>query len=408
MSVSLPTKSLSKQTWSKQTWSKQVCALTASQIRRLFLMMLAGWITLNGFGCANKGLYRASKLPREFHAPLLSNAQTVDLSRFGNAVQSADIIGKGDVIEVAITAGLGKDDIFTFPARVSDSGDVNLPHIGEIHVLGLELESAETAIAAASIETGVYRNPHVTVTMKRRHANHVTVVGAVKNPGIYELPSGSSDLLAALVSAGGLSDQAGTEVEIRNPAGGSSIEEPDRIANENGEFPQDLQLTGLNETIAEPGSFPEGVKSAAARRGSSTVKIDLASFGSDQPDQLKIRDGAVVMVEKRSFKPIHILGLVTKPGKYDYPLADDLRLLDAVSLAQGISNPLADKIYIIRHPEGSNKPILIQASLNKAKQNADENLRLGPGDVVSIEKTPQTVIMDAVRLIGFNVGGAIF
>ena len=54
--------------------------------------------------------------------------------------------------------------------------------------------------------------------MDAKRVDRVTVVGAVKKPGVYEIPRGSSDLLAAIVTAGGLADDAGTEVEIRSPA----------------------------------------------------------------------------------------------------------------------------------------------------------------------------------------------
>ena len=61
----------------------------------------------------------------------------------------------------------------------------------------------------------MFQKPHVTVTMKRQRKNAIMVIGAVKEPGLKELPRGSCSLLAALVSAGGLSEDAGTDVEIR-------------------------------------------------------------------------------------------------------------------------------------------------------------------------------------------------
>jgi len=49
---------------------------------------------------------------------------------------------------------------------------------------------------------------------------------------------------------------------------------------------------------------------------------------------------------------------------------------------------------------------LIQVSYRKAKRSDDSNIRLGPGDVVSVEQTPGTVFMEALNIIRFGVTGS--
>jgi polysaccharide export outer membrane protein len=83
-----------------------------------------------------------------------------------------------------------------------------------------------------------------------------------------------------------------------------------------------------------------------------------------------------------------------------------MHLLDALSLAGGTSNQLADKIFVIRQVAGSKNPAVIQVSYREAKRSADSNLRLGPGDVVSVEQTPATVLMDVVNIVRFGVTGS--
>ena len=51
--------------------------------------------------------------------------------------------------------------------------------------------------------------------MQEKAVNRITVVGAVKEQGMVELPKGQSTLLAALMAAGSLDEKAGTEIEIR-------------------------------------------------------------------------------------------------------------------------------------------------------------------------------------------------
>ena len=74
------------------------------------------------------------------------------------------------------------------------------------------------------------------------------------------------------------------------------------------------------------------------------------------------------------------------------PVGQPVHVLDAIALAGERSNGWADKIYITRHVKGENEPVVIETSVMQAQHNNEHNLRLAPGAVVSIEKTPQTVI----------------
>jgi polysaccharide export outer membrane protein len=208
------------------------------------------------------------------------------------------------------------------------------------------------------------------------------VLGAVKNEGLYDLPPHASDVVSALAAAGGLTAEAGDKVEVRNPIGSQS-------------------LAGGQ---AGAGGIRGVSSSTSGNMASYTVNLlDAAKSGEGD---YNVQDGAVVMVEKRDPAPIFVQGLVRSPNQYEYPIGQDLRLLQAISLAGGMSNQLADKIFVIRQMPGSRQPILIQVSYRQAKRNDDSNIRLGPGDVVSVEQTPGTVFMDALNIIRFGINGS--
>ncbi|NOX53114.1 MAG: hypothetical protein GXP27_01475 [Planctomycetes bacterium] len=346
----------------------------------LFLVLVSGCATVH---------YRASTLPPELQAPPVENPQVVDLSRLAMTPPSSQLIDRGDVLEVTITAGLGKDDTFTFPVRVNDNGEADLPFVGSVALAGLELEAAEAAIAAACIRQQLYRDPHVTVTMKQQRVNRVTVVGAVKKPGIYSLPRGSSDLLAALVAAGGLADDAGTDVEIRQPNRADPVPNPVADAGRSG-----VVQAGYSAT-------------QATHSGAQTLRVNLVSAAKAGSGGYYVQDGAVVMVERRDPQPIHVMGLVKNPGRYEFPVAEELRMLDAIALAGGVKSTVANKVFIIRRMTPTSEPVLIQASIRKAKRDGSENLRLMPGDVVSVEQTPATILLDAINVIRFAIGASV-
>ena len=123
-------------------------------------------------------------------------------------------------------------------------------------------------------------------------------------------------------------------------------------------------------------------------------------------NQYNVSDGGVVMVEKRDPAPIQVVGLVRDPGEYEFPIGKPLTVLGAIALADGVSNQLADKIYVIRPVANGGNPAVINVSIRRAKKSAKSNIILGPGDVVSVEQTPGTVFMEALQLIRFGVSGS--
>lgn len=333
-------------------------------------------------GCAN-GVLTAQSLPNEFMAPPVRNAQTVDLSRLAGYTQSHELIEPGDVLEITIGSGYSDRGTLTAPIRVAEDGSANVPLIGKVALAGLELEGAEQAIGAAAVAREIYRAPFVTVLMDRKRVNKVTVVGAVESPGVYELPRGSSDLLAAIVAAGGLSEAAGTSVELRRPGQRAIPYGPGR--------PQ-----GPREA-AIPGIHPASHVMPVGANGAQSIRIDLVAAAHSGHSGFPVGDGDVVMVEKRDPKPVHVMGLVAKPNQYEMPVNQELHVLDALAMAGGVKSSVADKIYVIRRVPGRPEPVVVQVSLNEAKLNGRENLLLAPGDIVSVEQTPATVALDAVK-----------
>jgi polysaccharide export outer membrane protein len=338
-------------------------------------------------GCGGGRLYHATNLPVEYLAPPTDNAQTVDLSRLATFSVSSELIDRGDVLDVTIETGYGVERGNTTPVRVADDGTAHVPLVGKVPVAGLELESAEQAISSAAVQRGVYRAPSVTVVMRRQRSNKVTVLGAVESPGVYELPRATSYLLAAIVEAEGLSSNAGTDVEIRRPA--RTI------------------VTASAELAASNFGTPAPPPQTTTQPATST-RINLVEAAEQGNGGFYLQDGDVVMVEKRDRPPVHVIGLVTKAGQFELPPNQDLHLLDVVALAGGTSSQVADKIHVIRRIPGKPDPVVIEVSLAEAKREGKGNLRMAPGDVVSVEQTPATVVLGALNnFVRFGLSGTI-
>ena len=356
-------------------------------------VIVAALVMLGGSGCA-QGIYRPPIDPI-WEPPQATNVETIDLSRLAHYRVPNDLIDRGDVLEVTIVTDYDDLSTTTTPVRITENGTANIPLIGEVALAGLRLDGAEQVIISAARQREVFKHPYVTVTMKQQRINRVTVIGAVENPGVYELPRSASFLLAALVAAGNPSENAGPQVEIRRP----------------------LQSNGL------PGGFDShpprvaGVDQAglvsyedASAETPRTIRVNLASAAREGRGGYYLDDGDVVMVSKQNPKPIHVLGLVREPGQYELPVQEDLHLLDALAMAGGRRSQLADKVWIIRRVPGEPEPITIEVSVREAKRKGAHNVRLAAGDMVSVEMTPTTVVVDTLRNIarvGLNLGGQI-
>jgi len=355
--------------------------------------LISALVAVGLSGCATT--IRAGKVPVAFQAPKRTNVQETGLKNLVIPPANSQMVDRGDVLEVTIVTDFGDMRSMTTPVRVGRDGTANIPLIGRVALAGFELDEAAPIIAAEAVARGVFRKPHITVTMKRKRTNQVTVLGAVKEPGVYELPCSACSLLAALVTAGDLTEEAGDEVVIRRPPGAM--------------IPRQLQPPRQHVAGAHPTELAayHPAQPAVARRASIT-RISLAAASPDDQGAYRLNDGDVVIVAKRVPKPIYVMGLVNNPGEYELPANQDVYMLDAIAKAGERTIQVADRVHIIRRVPGQEEPIVIVASIKEAKQSGAANERLAPGDIVSVEETPTTVVLDAVKsFIRFGISSSI-
>ncbi len=380
------------------------------RLTRAARLLVLAWMLVAAVGCASARRYSAANLPPQLQAPPIENAQTVDLSRFTGPAIGNDLIDCGDLLNVSIAASLDAEDVSEFLVRVGDDGVATLPDVGQIPLAGLHLMQAEYEIAAACVGRQLYRRPHVTVAMSRQRANRVTVVGGVEEPGVYELPRGSSYLAAAIMAAGGLAEDAGTQVQIQQPAMAGRVAAGRAAAGRAA-----AGRAAAGRAAAGRGSYggPGGVQPAAHTTAipaapSGVIALNLTEAQQDSGGSEYLRDGSVITIEKRQPAPLRVIGLVQQPGEYDFPVNHNANVLSAIAQAGGLSSKLADSILVIRESPKGQGHVTIAVSYQRAKGNTRENLRLMPGDIVSVQETPATVALDIVyRMLRFSIGGSM-
>lgn len=337
-------------------------------------------------GC-QQGFYHGSSLPLQFQAPQRQSSRQLDFARLARAAIRNDVINAGDILSVSVVTGL-ETELSTWEIRVAEDGTATVPLVGPVRVSGITTAQADQAIRDASVQRQIFVSPQVAVRIANRKSNQVTVMGAVVEPGVKQIPAAGSDVLAALAAAGGLTEEADTIVEIRHPAGGGQKFEPPFLTASH-------RQQGFQRQ--------QGQISAAGY----TRTVNLASAASGSNENLDLTDGSVIVVHKKPQDAVYVMGLVKIAGQYEMPEDRELRVLDAVAMAGGRTLQIANRVRVVRSNPNYNEPIVIRVSVKEAKRNQAANIRLAPGDVVSVEETPTTFGLETIRSFirfGFSAG----
>jgi polysaccharide biosynthesis/export protein len=332
-------------------------------------------------------MIQARALPPALTTRPSVNVQSLDLSRLSQSQANGKQIQPGDQLEVSLASGAADESLQPFVVTVAENGTADLPLVGPVRLVGMEPDEAREMVRNASVERGIFRQPTVNVELKSRQMNRVTVLGAVKKPGTYELPAHASDLLSAFVAAEGLTELAGPVVKIQKAS------------------PAPLGQYAQNNTQASYGSS----SSMPPTTPSVPMEVDLlaAAQGGAIP-AIELNDGDVVNVPEVEKRAVYVMGLVKKPERYEIPPGQEITVLDALAMAGGVSESVADHILVIRTLPEQPTPVMIEVSLREAKRNGRENLMLANGDVVTVEETPLTYVVGTIKqIIRVGVNGSI-
>jgi polysaccharide export outer membrane protein len=132
-----------------------------------------------------------------------------------------DRLGEGDTIAVSIfeaggLASFSSSGDLTAPSSatetlphlvVAQDGSIMVPYAGHVHVAGLTVDAAASAIQSALRGRAI--NPQVEVSLVGNVANSVIVMGEVRSVGRVALSANSERLFDVLATAGGPTKPAG-------------------------------------------------------------------------------------------------------------------------------------------------------------------------------------------------------
>ena len=280
---------------------------------------------------------------------------------------------------------IGPDDllnisIFEAPemncsVRVSSSGDVSLQLLGAIHAAGLTPRELESVLQVQLRRTYM-KDPHVAVFVQELQSHPVSVVGAVKMPGVFQI-RGTKTVIEILSMAEGVTDDAGDTVLIMHRAG---YAESDNFTG------PDTTWAGI--APAPPGglrSKNNGSRPAVVEENGEIEEINLKKL-LESPDSAlnaPVRPGDIVKVPRAGI--VYVVGEVQKPGGFVLQNNENISVLQALALAEGPTHTSAiSRARIIRSDPATGKRTEIPMNLGKIFSGKAPDTLLQPKDIVFV------------------------
>ena len=287
-------------------------------------------------------------------------------------------IGPGDVLEISIFEWELREQTKTAEFRVSESGVIALPVIGELKVRDKTVAQIKSEVEIVLREGGFIKQPRVSIDIAEFRSKRVAVVGAVNDPGVYTLRQNVTTLLDIVSLAGGLNDRAGGLLYVIRP---TSAALPAKHTN--GTKP------------AGPSGLPQG----------QAIRVDLYELleKGDLSLNMVLGNGDVVNVPDAA--TFSVIGFVREPGAF--ALKKPTTVLEGVAMAQGLMEKEASPENCLLKritPEGE---VVMPLDLVAIARGANPNLYLQPQDIISVQQTPQHKaaldVLDFFKSV-FNVG----
>jgi polysaccharide biosynthesis/export protein len=260
--------------------------------------------------------------------------------------------------------------------RVSASGQISLQLLGAVHAAGLTPMDLESVLQDLLRRTYM-KAPHVGVFVQELQSHSVSVVGAVKMPGVFQI-RGTKTVIEVLSMAEGLADDAGDTLLIMH---NTRYAEAERSAGPDSPQAGIATRPAFHEVFA---NF-NGPQPLTPEEKGEVEEINLKKLLESDGAALnvQVRPGDIVKVSRAGI--VYVVGEVRKPGGFVLQNNENISVLQALALAQGTTHTSAiSQARIIRTDPTTGKRTEIPMNLGKILSGKRPDELLQPRDVVFV------------------------
>jgi polysaccharide biosynthesis/export protein len=271
-------------------------------------------------------------------------------------------IGPQDLLEISVFQA----PELSATVRVSGSGEISLPLIGAVQAEGLTTKSLE-AVLEELLRRTYMKDPHVSVFIKEMQSHPVSVFGAVKKPGVFQIGTPKT-LVEVLSMAEGLAEDAGDTVIIMRDAGSPAV--------------ATLPTAGYSSpSELHPANSPD--QPAPSAQSSLEVNLKNLLESGDPRYNVPIYPGDVVKVTRAGV--VYVEGEVKMPGGFMLKTNENVSVLQAIAMAEGLTRTASKgHARIMRTDQLTGARTEIPINLDKILAGGAVDPVLQPKDVVFI------------------------
>jgi polysaccharide biosynthesis/export protein len=286
------------------------------------------------------------------------------------------VLGPDDGITVNVVDLAELDAKALGVIRIDHQGNIRLPLAGRIEAAGLTVEGLETEIVHRL--SGIMHQPEVSVTVAEYRSHPVSVLGAVRTPGVYQV-TGTKTLFEVLSLAGGLNVDASNRIKIMRANSVGPLPLANAAPDKSGEF-----------TTAE-------------------VNVKSVMEAKNPQDNINVLSNDVITVPKADM--VYVVGAVHKSGGFLLSEKEQISVLQAVSLAEGLDKiARARGARILRQAGPGMERTEVSVNVEKILDGRAQDVSLQANDILfipnSLAKSTAARILDAALQAG--TGMAIY
>lgn len=245
-------------------------------------------------------------------APVLAHAQLSEAQR-------DYVLGPGDVVRVSVY----QNQDLTLETRITESGAISYPLLGQVRLGGLSVPQAEKVIADGLKNGNFVRQPQVSILVTQVRGNQASVLGMVNRPGRYPIEQTGMRLSELLATAGGIAQGGSDQVVLS----GMRDRKPLRVV----------------------------------------IDVPLLFAQSGGVNDPVIANGDTMYVERMPM--VYIYGEVQRPGAMR--LERDMTVLQGLASGGGLTQRGTEKGLRLHRRGADGKVQILQPGMNDPLQNGD-------------------------------------
>ena len=256
-------------------------------------------------------------------------------------------LGVDDLLQIRV---VDSDELADKQVRVGTDGNIILPTVGKIQAKGMTVDELQAELVQRLRRLIV--SPDVSVSVLETHSQPVSVVGAVRNPGVIQL-QGPKTLVEVLSMAGGPREDAGYMARITRRKDAGPLPLP--TAN--------TDATGLYN-VAE-------------------VNLQRIMDARNPGENILVMPNDIVNVPKADM--VYVIGEVQKAGAIALGDQKTVTVLQAISIAAGLGKTAKSaEAKILRITPGSTTRTEVTVNLKAMLAGKLSDMAMEPDDILFV------------------------